>query len=310
MGSKVVIFGSYVQEFNSRQPGLPVPGQTIRGTGFQLGYGGKGFNQAMAAHMAGADMAFVAKVGADTFGRAALEFFEKNGIDTSSVIVDEQAETGIALVMVDENTSQNQIVVVPGASEHFTDADVENSRELLENCEIVLLQHEINLDAQEKVIEVAYNAGARIVLNPAPALPIADEVLRKIDTITPNESEALVLTGVEVCDRESARRAARVFLDKGVRNVVITMGSMGAYATDGEREEMIDRLPVTAVDTTGAGDAFNGAFVTALSEGKDLFAALRFANAGGALSVTKQGSSCAMPTREEIDRFYMQNYDE
>lgn len=310
MGGKVVVFGSYVQEFNSRQPGLPVPGQTIRGTGFQLGYGGKGFNQAMAAHMAGADMTFVAKVGADSFGRAALEFFRRNGIGTERVIVDQEVETGIALVMVDENTSQNQIVVVPGASEHFCDADVENNRDLLENCEIVLLQNEINMDVQEKVIDVAARAGVRIVLNPAPALPIRDEVLKKIDTVTPNESEALFLTGVEVRDLESARRAAKVFLDKGVKNVVITMGSMGAYATDGVREELVDRLPVTPVDTTGAGDAFNGAFVTALSEGRDLFGALRFANAGGALSVTKQGSSCAMPTRAEIDRFYEENYGE
>lgn len=308
MGSRIVVFGSYVQEFNSRQPGLPVPGQTIRGTGFQLGYGGKGFNQAMAAHKAGADMIFVAKVGGDSFGKAALEFFAENGIDSGHVIVDNSVATGVALVMVDEKTCQNQIVVVPGASEHITDADVESCRDLLESCSILLLQHEINMDAQAKAIDIAHRAGAKVVLNPAPALPLSDEMLAKIDTVTPNESEALVLTGVEVVDLPSARQAAEVFLKKGVKNVVITMGSMGAYATDGVREELVDRLPVQPVDTTGAGDAFNGAFVTALSEGCDLFEALRFANVGGALSVTKEGSSCAMPSREAIDRFYSECY--
>lgn len=308
MGSKVLVFGSYVQEFNSRQPGLPVPGQTIRGTGFQLGYGGKGFNQAMAAHMAGADITFVAKVGNDSFGHAAMEFFARNGMSSDRVIVDDSVGTGVALVMVDEKTCQNQIVVVPGAAEHITDQDVENARDLLESCAIMLLQHEINMDAQAKAIDIAFKAGARIVLNPAPALPLSDEMLSKIDTVTPNESEALVLTGVEVRDLESARRAAKVFLDKGVKNAVITMGSMGAYATDGVREEMVERLPVQPVDTTGAGDAFNGAFVTALSEGCDLFEALKFANVGGALSVTKEGSSCAMPSRAEIDRFYQECY--
>ena len=308
MGSKVLVFGSYVQEFNSRQPGLPVPGQTIRGTGFQLGYGGKGFNQAMAAHMAGADITFVAKVGDDSFGHAAMDFFAKNGMASDRVIVDDNVGTGVALVMVDEKTCQNQIVVVPGAAEHITDQDVENCRDLLEGCSIMLLQHEINMDAQAKAIDIAHKAGARIVLNPAPALPLSDDMLAKIDTVTPNESEALVLTGVEVHDMESARKAAKVFLDKGVKNAVITMGSMGAYATDGVREEMVNRLPVQPVDTTGAGDAFNGAFVTALSEGCDLFEALKFANVGGALSVTKEGSSCAMPSRAEIDRFYQECY--
>lgn len=308
MGSKILVFGSYVQEFNSRQPGLPTPGQTIRGTSFQLGYGGKGFNQAVAAKRAGGDITFIAKLGRDTFGKAALDFFEANGISANHILFDEIIGTGAALVMVDENTCQNQIVVIPGASANISDADIESRREILESCDILLLQHEINFDALEKVTDIAYNAGARIVLNPAPAHPISDEMLRKLYAVTPNETEALSLTGIEVKDIDSARKAAAVFLEKGVKNVVITMGTMGAYATDGQREELLDRLPVQAVDTTGAGDAFNGGFVTALSEGCDLFESLRFANVVGALSVTKEGSSCAMPDRIEINEFYHKSY--
>lgn len=309
MKQKVVIYGSYVQEFISRQAALPVPGQTIQGSRFLLGYGGKGSNQAVAAHRAGADVTIVTKVGDDPFGKACREFYRREGMDTAFVITDRQVETGSALIMVDEITAQNQIVVVPGACGNFTQEDVDFCKPLLESCDLLLLQHEVNADMQAQVIALAHAAGARIILNPAPAQSVPDELLCKLYCVTPNETETLALTGVTVTDQRSASRAAGVLLARGVKNVVITMGDMGAFATDGVQEELVPRLDVQAVDTTGAGDAFNGSFVTALSEGRDLFEALRFGNCGGALSVTGVGSAVAMPYRQKIDEMYRKYYE-
>ncbi len=308
MGKKILVFGSFVVDLTSRSQGLPVPGQTILGSSFKMGAGGKGSNQAVAAHRAGADVTLVTKLGKDVFGKVATDFYEAEGMCTDYILEDEKAETGIALILVDEVSAQNEIVVVSGACGKITDEDVEKCRPLIEGASILLLQHEINFDAQYKIIDIAHAAGVKIVLNPAPAVAVPDEVLKKIHTVTPNETEAQVLTGVEVKTKEDAEKAAKVFLEKGVKNVVITMGSLGAFATDGEKSELVPRLTVNAIDTTGAGDAFNGGFVTALSEGKDLFEALRFGNATGALSVTKLGTAPAMPRREEIDAMVKENY--
>lgn len=309
MSKPIVVFGSFVVDLTSRSQGLPVPGQTILGASFKMGPGGKGSNQAVAAHRAGANVTLVTKVGKDVFGKVALDFYRSEGMNTDYILQDEQRETGVALIMVDEISAQNEIVVVSGACGNITDADVERCRPLIEGASILLLQHEINFDAQYRVIDIAHRAGVRIVLNPAPATAIPDDVLRRIDTVTPNETEAQVLTGVEVKTLEDARRAAQVFLDKGVKNVVITMGALGAFATDGVRSELLPRLNVNAIDTTGAGDAFNGGFVMALSEGRDLFEALRYGNATGALSVTRLGTAPAMPSRSEIDAMVRENYD-
>ena len=309
MSKPIVVFGSFVVDLTSRSQGLPVPGQTILGVSFKMGPGGKGSNQAVAAHRAGANVTLVTKVGKDVFGKVALDFYLSEGMNTDYILQDEQRETGVALIMVDEISAQNEIVVVSGACGNITDADVERCRPLIEGASILLLQHEINFDAQYRVIDIAHRAGVRIVLNPAPATAIPDDVLRRIDTVTPNETEAQVLTGVEVKTLEDARRAAQVFLDKGVKNVVITMGALGAFATDGVRSELLPRLNVNAIDTTGAGDAFNGGFVMALSEGRDLFEALRYGNATGALSVTRLGTAPSMPSRSEIDAMVRENYD-
>ena len=309
MGKPIVVFGSFVVDLTSRSQGLPVPGQTILGSSFKMGPGGKGSNQAVAAHRAGANVTLVTKVGKDVFGRVAMDFYKAEGMNTDYILEDENRETGVALIMVDEVSAQNEIVVVSGACGNITDADVEKCRPLIENASILLLQHEINFDAQYKVIDIAHKAGVKIVLNPAPATEVPEEILAKIDTVTPNETEAQVLTGVEVKTLEDAQKAARVFLDKGVKNVVITMGSLGAFATDGEKSELVPRLSVNAIDTTGAGDAFNGGFVMALSEGRNLFEALRYGNATGALSVTKLGTAPAMPMRSEIDAMVKENYN-
>ena len=309
MGKPIVVFGSFVVDLTSRSAGLPVPGQTILGSSFKMGPGGKGSNQAVAAHRAGANVTLVTKVGKDVFGKVATDFYKGEGMNVDYILEDESRETGVALILVDEVSAQNEIVVVSGACANITMDEVEKCRSLIEGAEIVLLQHEINFDAQEKVIDIAHKAGVKIVLNPAPACEVPADVLKKIWCVTPNETEAQVLTGVEVKTIEDAQKAAKVFLDKGVKNVVITMGSLGAFATDGAKSELVPRLNVNAIDTTGAGDAFNGGFVMALSEGRNLFEALRYGNATGALSVTKLGTAPAMPTRDEIDAMVKENYN-
>ncbi len=309
MGKPIVVFGSFVVDLTGRSEGLPVPGQTILGSSFKMGPGGKGSNQAVAAHRAGADVTLVTKVGKDVFGKVALDFYKGEGMNTDYILEDEARETGVALILVDEKFAQNEIVVVPAACSNITMDEVEKCRSLIENASILLLQHEINFDAQYKVIDIAHKAGVKIVLNPAPACEVPEEILAKIDIVTPNETEAQVLTGVEVKTLEDAQKAAKVFIEKGVKNVVITMGSLGAFATDGVKSELVPRLSVNAIDTTGAGDAFNGGFVMALSEGRDLFEALRYGNATGALSVTKLGTAPAMPRREEIDALVKENYN-
>lgn len=304
----IVVFGSFVVDLTTRSKGLPTPGQTLLGSSFKMGPGGKGSNQAVAAHRAGADITLVTKVGEDVFGQVALDFYTKEGMNTDYILRDKEKETGAAAIMVDETSAQNKIVVVSGACGHITDEDVEKCRPLIEKASYILLQHEINFDAQYKAIDIAYNAGVKVVVNPAPAAPIPDDVMKKIFLVTPNETEAQALTGVEVKNEADAKKAAQAFFDKGVKQVVITLGSMGAFASDGVKSELIPRLSVNAVDTTGAGDAFNGGFLMALDEGKDLFTALRYGNVTGALSVTKLGTAPAMPYRKEIDEFYQKSY--
>ncbi|MDC7289020.1 ribokinase [Blautia schinkii] len=307
MGKPIVVFGSFVVDLTGRTDGLPLPGQTILGKSFKMGAGGKGSNQAVAAHRAGADVTLVTKLGNDMLADVALDFYEAEGMCTDYILRDEESATGVALIIVDEATAQNEIVVIPGACNHITRDDVEKCRTLIEQASIILLQHEINADAQSAVIDIAYQAGVQIILNPAPAVEVPGSILSKIDIITPNETEAQVLTGVEVHTYETAERAAQVFLKKGVKNVVITMGAMGAFATDGTRSELVPRIKVDAIDTTGAGDAFNGGFAMALAEGKNLFEALRYGNATGALAVTKTGTAPAMPKREEIEKLLREN---
>ncbi len=268
MGKPIVVFGSFVVDLTGRSEGLPVPGQTILGSSFKMGPGGKGSNQAVAAHRAGADVTLVTKVGKDVFGQVALDFYKGEGMNTDYILEDETRETGVALILVDEKSAQNEIVVVPAACANITMDEVEKCRSLIENASILLLQHEINFDAQYKVIDIAHKAGVKIVLNPAPACEVPEEILAKIDMVTPNETEAQVLTGVEVKTLEDAQKAAKVFLEKGVKNVVITMGSMGAFATDGVKSELVPRLSVNVIDTTGAGDAFNGGFAVSIAAGK------------------------------------------
>lgn len=308
MNKRVLVFGSFVVDLTSRSRGLPVPGQTILGSSFKLGPGGKGSNQAVAAHRAGAEVLLVTKLGNDIFGRLALDFYRDEGMDSSQVLVGEDLETGTAMILVDEESGQNEIVIISGACGGITPEDVERSRPLIESADILLLQLEINFDALFAVMDIAHRAGTQIILNPAPAAELPPEALRKVSIITPNETEAQALTGITVTGEAEAILAAEALLAKGVGSVVITLGELGAFASDGRRHELLPRIPVEVVDTTGAGDAFNGGLAMALAAEHDLFGAIRYGNVTGALSVTRRGTAPAMPNRAEIDALYQKTY--
>lgn len=303
MKKKVTVFGSFVVDLMGRTPHLPVPGETVKGSMFKMGPGGKGFNQGVAAHKAGADVTMVTKLGKDTFGQVALDAMKDLNMSSDRIFITEESETGIALILVDQNTSQNEILVVSGACNTITDEEVESISDVLEQSEYLLTQLETNLSSIEKVVDIAYKNGVKVILNTAPVQPIPDEMLSKVNLITPNEVEAEILTGICVDSKEAADKAAEWFFNRGVQNVIITLGGRGVYVSSEGKSEIIPAYKVDAVDTTGAGDAFNGGLLAALSEGKNIWDAVTFANALAALSVQRLGTTPAMPTREEIDQF-------
>ena len=287
----------------ARIPHLPVPGETVKGPMFKMGPGGKGFNQGAAAHKAGADVTIVTKIGKDSFGDIALHTMDELGMTKEHVFISEEDKTGIALILVDENTSQNEIAIVSGACGTITEKDTNSVKELIRESEYILLQLEVNQDANERIAEYACENGVKVIINTAPYSKISDEFLSKAYMVTPNEVEAEALTGIKVEDLESAKKAATIFKKKGVKKVLITLGEKGVFISDDDKDEILPAFHVNAVDTTGAGDAFNGGFITALAEGKDEWEAAKFANAAAALSVQKLGTTPSMPARKEIDEF-------
>ena len=304
---KVTVFGSFVVDLMGRTPHLPVPGETVKGSMFKMGPGGKGFNQGVAAHKAGADVTMVTKLGKDSFANVALDAMKELNMKQDYVFVTEEAETGCALILVDENTSQNEIVVLLGACNTITDDEVDSLTNILKDSEYLLTQLETNVSATNRVIDIAHKNHTKVILNTAPVQPIEDEVLKKVYLITPNEVEAEILTGIPVDSKENADKAADWFFEKGVENVLITLGGRGVYIATNEKRAIIPAYHVEAIDTTGAGDAFNGGLVAALAEGKNLWEAAAFANALAAIAVQRLGTTPAMPTREEIEQFIKQN---
>lgn len=303
MAEKVMVLGSFVVDLMARTPHLPIPGETVRGSIFKQGAGGKGFNQGIAARKAGANVTMVTKLGRDAFGEVALQAMREVGLSEEHLFYSDEVATGIALISVDEGTCQNEIVIVPGACSTITDEDLLSVAEQIKESAYLLLQLEINQDANEKAAAIAKAHGVRVIVNTAPYQPISDAFLNGAWLVTPNEIEAKELTGIAIVDQESADRAAEVFFAKGVQNVLITLGGNGVYINTAGTSEIIPAFRVDAVDTTGAGDAFNGGLLTALSEGKSLHDAAVFANAVGALSVQRIGTTPSMPTRSEIEAF-------
>lgn len=303
MAQKVTVFGSFVVDLMARAPRLPVPGETVLGSFFKQGAGGKGFNQGIAAHKSGGDVTMITKLGRDSLAAVATDAMDSVGLSKDHLFYSETEPTGVALISVDENTSQNEIIIVPGACATISDEDIASVAERIRESAYLLLQLEVNQDANEKVAAMAKAAGVKVIVNTAPYSPVTDEFLSGCYLVTPNEVEAEELTGICVSDLESADKAAKVFKDKGVQNVVITLGSRGVYVNEDGKSEIVPAYKVNAIDTTGAGDAFNGGLLTALSEGKTIGEAARFANALAAISVQRIGTTPSMPTRAEIDKF-------
>lgn len=303
MAQKVTVFGSFVVDLMARAPRLPVPGETVLGSFFKQGAGGKGFNQGIAAHKSGGDVTMITKLGRDSLAAVATDAMDSVGLSKDHLFYSETEPTGVALISVDENTSQNEIIIVPGACATISDEDIASVAERIKESAYLLLQLEVNQDANEKVAAMAKAAGVKVIVNTAPYSPVTDEFLSGCYLVTPNEVEAEELTGICVSNLESADKAAKVFKDKGVQNVVITLGSRGVYVNEDGKSEIVPAYKVNAIDTTGAGDAFNGGLLTALSEGKTIGEAARFANALAAISVQRIGTTPSMPTRAEIDKF-------
>lgn len=304
MKPRITVMGSFIVDLMARAPRLPVPGETVKGTRFKIGPGGKGANQGVAAARAGAEVCMITKIGRDAFADIALNSFRHEGMDLAFVMQDEANPTGTALIMVDENSSENQILVTIGACDHITPEEIEAARDNIEQSAVLLTQLETNLEAVLQAVRIAHAKGVTVILNPAPApaQPLPDGLLSMVDILTPNETEAEVLSGVKIATRTDAGRAAMALKDRGVGLVIITLGSKGALVVRDGPPQLVEPWPVKVVDTTGAGDAFNGGLACALAEGRDVMPAVSFANATGALSVTRLGTAPAMPYRHEIER--------
>ena len=301
--SKVMVFGSFVVDLMARSPHLPTPGETIKGSMFKMGPGGKGFNQGVAAHKAGADITMVTKLGKDSFSNVALDTMTELGMNKEYIFSTDKAGTGIALILVDDNSGQNEIIIVPGTCDRITEKEVFSVEEVLKKCKYILLQLEINQDANDMVADLALKHNCKVIVNTAPYSPLSDEFYSKIYMVTPNEVEAEALTGIKVVDLESAKKAANFFKEKGVEEVIITMGKTGSFVSANGKEAIIPSFKVETIDTTGAGDAFNGGLLSALSRGLDTHEAAYYATAVAALSVQKLGTTPSMPTKKEIDEF-------
>lgn len=296
---RIAVIGSSNTDMVVQTSTLPRPGETLLGGKFFMNPGGKGANQAVAAARLGGEVSFITKIGNDVFGRQAKQLFTKEGIDTSVVFTDNENPSGVALINVDSK-GENCIAVAPGANDNLKVADIDAAHKQLKGAGIVLLQLEIPLETVMYAVEKGYIAGKKVILNPAPARMLPDSLFGKLHLITPNETEAEILTGIRVIDESSAKKASEALVSAGAGNVIITMGSRGAFVfTDGQGR-MVSAPVVRAIDTTAAGDVFNGALCVALAEGKTLLEAVDFANKAAAISVTRLGAQASAPYRREV----------
>ena len=300
MKGKIVVIGSSNTDMVVQSNHLPKPGETVLGGKFIMNPGGKGANQAVAAARLGGAVTFIANVGDDVFGQEAVKGFQSHGINTEFVGIVKESPSGVALIMVDDQ-GENCISVALGANVAMQTSDIDKAQEAIEQALYVLIQLEIPIDVVEYAVALASQSGVKVVLNPAPAQPLTDDLLSLLHMITPNEMEAELLTGIKVNDEISARSAANVLQERGIDIVVITMGSLGAYVLSKELDQLIPCPSVKAVDTTAAGDTFNGALVVGLAEGMGLMEAVEFANKAAAFSVTIMGAQASTPSRDDLN---------
>jgi ribokinase len=301
---KILVVGSSNTDLIIKVPEIPRPGETLLGGQFQTFPGGKGANQAVAAARAGGEVVFIAAVGDDAYGAEAIKAYKDDGINTEDIKICKGVPSGIAMITVSQ-TGENAIAVASGANAELKPADLEEAEEPFIESDYMLIQLEIPMGTVQKAVELCAEFDTRVILNPAPAAELQDDLLARVDILTPNETEAEKLTGILVEDETSAARAAGMLHRRGVGTVIITLGSKGAFLSDSAsgKQLMVPGFRVRALDTTAAGDVFNGQLAVALAEGQELHKAILRAHAAAALSVQKMGAQSSIPRREEIDNF-------
>lgn len=297
--NRILVIGSSNTDMTVRSATLPKPGETVLGGDFRMGPGGKGANQAVAARLLGGEVTFVCKLGRDMFGEGASKHYESCGLDTSKILWSDKP-SGVALITVDSK-AENSIVVASGANADMTVSDIDSVADVIKSSCILLLQLEIPMDAVVHAAEIAYSAGVQVVLNPAPAAVLPAELLECVSILIPNETEASAISGIDINNFETAAAAAERLKGMGVREVIITMGSRGSVVCDGDCT-FVPAVKVNAVDTTAAGDTFCGGVCVALSEGKDLLEAVKFATAASSIAVQRPGAQDSVPNRCEVDK--------
>lgn len=285
-----------------KSPRIPVPGETVLGGEFLMVAGGKGANQAVAAAKLGAKVFFVARLGNDLFGRKSLDNFRLEGLDATYVSLTSDAPSGVALITVD-HAGNNAIAVAPGANARLSPEDVRRAEAEIRSAGAVVAQLEVPMSTVQCAAEIARDADVPFILNPAPAQWLSPALLGKVSVMTPNETEARILTGVDVVDAASARKAAELLLSAGVKAVIVTLGSKGFLLAEGNTTELVPAMEVKTVDTTAAGDAFTGSLAVGVAQGRSLCEAALFANQVAAFSVTRLGAQPSMPTRQELAEF-------
>lgn len=300
--AKILVVGSFMMDLVVRTPRVPENGETIIGTSFNRFPGGKGANQAVAAARLGGAVTMAGKVGSDDFGDEFLSVLASEGINTAYILRDSQAATGVGFITLD-HAGNNRIVVVPGANLRYSVQDLVQIESLIKDSDILIMQLEMDMSVIEHAVELAGRYQVPVILNPAPARALNDELLRGVTYLTPNETEAEILTGVKVTSIDRAKEAAEALLEKGVKTVVLTLAEKGALVASNAGATHVSGFSVQPVDTVAAGDAFNGAFAVAISKGKSLVEACRFANAVGAIAVTRPGAIPSLPSAAEVERF-------
>lgn len=300
MMRKIVVVGSSNTDLIIKVPEIPRPGETLLGGEFMTFPGGKGANQAVAAARAGGDIIFIASVGDDSYGEEAIKGYKLDNINTENIKICKGVPSGIAMITISDS-GENAITVASGANAHLLPADLEEAEEPFQEADYMLIQLETPLETVQKAVELCNELDTRVILNPAPAAHLSDEILSKVSIITPNETEAERLSGITVKDVSTAAKAAESLHKRGIETVIITMGAMGAYLSDRASglRKLIPGFTVQAVDTTAAGDVFNGQLAVSLAEGNELERAIVIAHAAAALSVQKLGAQSSIPRREE-----------